>query len=78
MILVGRAICGVTSSVALPGAYTYVAEISSSCNRGFFVEIFCSIVRGTSIRTFSLGQKLIKNEFIIELNKISFYYTFVV
>ena len=36
MILIGRALCGVTSLLAVPGAYTYAAEISSSSNRGFF------------------------------------------
>jgi len=35
MILAGRALCGAASAVALPAAYTYVAEIASGSTRGF-------------------------------------------
>merc|ERR1719414_2361057 len=35
MILVGRAICAAVSAISLPAAYTYVAEIASTRNRGF-------------------------------------------
>ena len=35
MILVGRALCSAVSAIAVPAAYTYVAEIASSRTRGF-------------------------------------------
>ena len=35
MILVGRAVCSAVSAIAVPAAYTYVAEIASSQTRGF-------------------------------------------
>ena len=35
MILVGRALCSAVSAIAVPAAYTYVAEIASSKTRGF-------------------------------------------
>ena len=40
MILVGRAVCSAVSAIAVPAAYTYVAEIASSQTRGFLGKIF--------------------------------------
>ncbi|CAB4061126.1 unnamed protein product [Lepeophtheirus salmonis] len=39
MILAGRGITGAASAIAIPAAYTYTAEISSSRNRGLFGSI---------------------------------------
>ena len=35
MILIGRALCSAVSSISVPAAYSYVAEIANSSNRGF-------------------------------------------
>ena len=35
MILIGRALCSAVSSISVPAAYSYVAEIANSNNRGF-------------------------------------------
>ena len=58
MILVGRAVCGAASAIALPAAYTYVAEIASSKTRGFLGSLLSVGWTFGLVLSYSLGSVL--------------------
>ena len=58
MILVGRAICAAVSAISLPAAYTYVAEIASTRNRGFLGSLLSVGWTFGLVLSYSLGSVL--------------------
>ena len=58
MILIGRALCSAVSSISVPAAYSYVAEIANSSNRGFLGSLLsCGWTFGLVI-SYTLGSVL--------------------
>ena len=58
MILIGRAICAAVSAISLPAAYTYVAEIASTKNRGFLGSLLSVGWTFGLVLSYTLGSVL--------------------
>merc|ERR1719266_2069888 len=58
MILVGRALCAAVSAISLPAAYTYVAEIASTKNRGFLGSLLSVGWTFGLVLSYTLGSVL--------------------
>ena len=58
MILIGRALCAAVSAISLPAAYTYVAEIASTRNRGFLGSLLSIGWTFGLVLSYTLGSVL--------------------
>merc|ERR1719412_1724771 len=58
MILIGRAMCAAVSAISLPAAYTYVAEIASTRNRGFLGSLLSVGWTFGLVLSYTLGSVL--------------------
>lgn len=58
MILIGRALCSAVSAIAVPAAYSYVAEIASSRTRGFLGSLLSVGWTFGLVISYSLGSVL--------------------
>ena len=58
MILIGRALCAAVSAISLPAAYTYVAEIASTRNRGFLGSLLSVGWTFGLVLSYTLGSVL--------------------
>ena len=58
MVLVGRALCSAVSAIAVPAAYSYVAEIASSKTRGFLGSLLSVGWTFGLVMSYSLGSVL--------------------